>query len=229
MKIKAIFLDFYGTLVHEDDEIIPIICQKIKDSSNLNVELDEIGKYWWNVFYDLFSKSYGDNFKTQRELEMLSLQCTLEHFSSTENSESLSQILYNHWQKPKIFEDTKEFLKNFDLPICIVSNIDTKDINSAIDFHNFKFTKILTSEDAKSYKPRKELFELALKEMNLNQEEVIHIGDSINSDIEGSKNIGIKSIWINRKNKKNTNVVIKYSCNNLLEVEELLKKIEISE
>lgn len=38
MSIKAIFLDFYGTLVHEDDDIIPLICKEIQENSGKNVK-----------------------------------------------------------------------------------------------------------------------------------------------------------------------------------------------
>lgn len=55
--------------------------------------------------------------------------------------------------------------------------MDTDDIMQAIEFHNLKPTRVFTSEDARSYKPRKEIFELALKETGLNANEVIHIGD----------------------------------------------------
>ncbi len=43
MHLKAIFLDFYGTLVHEDDEIIPGICEKISFHSPQPVPVKVIG------------------------------------------------------------------------------------------------------------------------------------------------------------------------------------------
>ncbi|BDU50411.1 HAD family hydrolase [Haliovirga abyssi] len=225
MKLKALFLDFYGTLVHEDDEIIPVICKRIEKSTDLNVSIEEIGRFWWQEFHELFMNSYGDNFKTQRIIEKISLDRTLEYFSSSEDSDDLCQLLFNHWQRPKIFEDTKKFIESVNVPICVVSNIDRVDINNAIKFHNLKFDCVLTSEDAKSYKPRKELFELALNEMKLSNNEVIHIGDSIRSDILGAKKCGIKSIWLKRNKMNKTNEVIENICIDLNEVKSLMEKI----
>ncbi|MNP53866.1 Pyrimidine 5'-nucleotidase YjjG [compost metagenome] len=71
----------------------------------------------------------------------------------------------------------------------------------AVDFHHMNITDILTSEDVKSYKPRPELFKEALKRSNLNANEVIHIGDSVLSDIGGAQKLGISAIWLNRLNK----------------------------
>ena len=93
------------------------------------------------------------------------------------------------------------------MPIYIVSNIDTIDVLKAIDFHQLSPSGIFTSEDAKAYKPRKEIFELALKSTGLHADEVIHIGDSLSSDVKGASSVGIKAIWLNRFGKKNSSDV----------------------
>ena len=74
---------------------------------------------------------------------------------------------------------------------------------------------LFTSEDAKAYKPRKELFQLALKKTRLNANEVIHIGDSISSDVKGASALNIKTLWINRFGKEVPSGV--ESISNLLE------------
>lgn len=129
--IKAFFLDFYGTVVYEDGEIV----------------------------------------------------------------KKISQLIYETGKADS------------PLPIYIVSNIDTKDVLKAIDFHQLSPSGIFTSEDAKAYKPRKEIFELALKSTGLHADEVIHIGDSLSSDVKGASSVGIKAIWLNRFEKKNSSDV----------------------
>ena len=71
-----------------------------------------------------------------------------------------------------------------------------------VDFYGLKAAGVFTSEDAKSYKPRKELFELALKKSGLNADEVIHIGDSLSSDVKGANSLGIRALWLNRFGKE---------------------------
>ena len=48
---------------------------------------------------------------------------------------------------------------------------------------------------------KQELFELALKETGLSTDEVIHIGDSISSDVKGAGALNIKTLWLNRFGK----------------------------
>jgi 2-haloacid dehalogenase/putative hydrolase of the HAD superfamily len=200
MMIKAFFVDFYGTIVHEDGEVIKKITKIICDTGKVD-NAKEVDSFWWLDFQNMFLNSYGDSFETQRALERKSLEHTLERFSSDADAAELSDMMFAHWIKPPVFEDSKEFFEKCPVPIYIVSNIDTDDILKAIDFHGLNPAGVYTSEDARSYKPRKELFELALKETGLRTDEVIHIGDSISSDVKGAGVLGIKTLWLNRFGK----------------------------
>jgi 2-haloalkanoic acid dehalogenase type II len=204
MSVKAIFLDFYGTVVHEDGAVISEICKQIKRNSETKVTKTEIGRFWWEEFYSLFTASYGENFLSQRELEIISLRNTLNHFGSKSKEDELSEKMFNHWIKPAIFDDAVDFFKLNKVPIYILSNIDRSDIREAINLHQLTVKEIITSEDVKSYKPRPEMFDYALKVSGLSREEVIHAGDSLSSDVTGAKNVGIKSVWVNRNDKEFT-------------------------
>ncbi len=195
--IKAIFIDFYGTLVFEDGEVIQEITQLIYDTGEIE-DKSRIGSYWWKEFQTSFINAYGDEFQTQRVLEHASLEKTIAHFQSTADAKVLSEQMFAYWRKPPIFPESKEFLEVCPVPVYVVSNIDREDILAAMEYHGLQAVAVFTSEDAKSYKPRKELFELALKSTGLKPEEVIHIGDSLSSDVKGASEVGIRAIWINR-------------------------------
>lgn len=219
--IKAFFLDFYGTVVHEDGQIIKKIANIISDTSSPD-NLFEIGAFWWNDFFEMFSESYGDKFETQRVIEEKSLRHTIEKFGSTADSVELSNLMFEHWRKPPIFEDSKEFFDRCPIPVYILSNIDNTDIDAAVAFHGLKPAGVFTSEDARSYKPRRELFELALSETGLKPDEVIHIGDSISSDVEGAGALGIRTLWINRFGKR-----IPEGVESITSLPEALTKIDV--
>jgi 2-haloacid dehalogenase/putative hydrolase of the HAD superfamily len=87
------------------------------------------------------------------------------------------------------------------LPICLVSNIDNAELDSALRYNKLHFDLIVTSEDCRAYKPRREMFEKALLLLGLSREEVLHVGDSLGSDVRGAKAWGIPVLWLNRKNR----------------------------
>ena len=213
--IKAVFIDFYGTVVFEDGEVIKKVEQEIFDTGKVENQ-SEIGSYWWKEFQTAFHNAHDDIFETQRKLEHGSLEKTIQHFSSSADAEALSNLMFAYWVKPPIFEESKQFFDRCPVPIYIVSNIDRADVLQAIEYHGLKPAGVFTSEDAKSYKPRKELFEYALKCTGLSADEVVHIGDSLSSDISGAASVGIKAIWVNRSNREVPKDVV--AVNNLLEV-----------
>lgn len=54
--IKAVFIDFYGTVVHEDGEVIKQVSQEIYSTGKVT-DKSEIGTYWWNKFQKAFNSA----------------------------------------------------------------------------------------------------------------------------------------------------------------------------
>jgi 2-haloacid dehalogenase/putative hydrolase of the HAD superfamily len=46
------------------------------------------------------------------------------------------------------------------------------------------------------------MFESALSLLGLSNEQVLHVGDSLRSDVGGAKALGIPVLWVNRSNRK---------------------------
>ena len=97
----------------------------------------------------------------------------------------------------KFFTQVKKILK--ELKIVIITNGP-----SYSQVPKIKVTKmdrfadliIIGGEEA-NQKPHPGIFEKALSYVGFKKDEVIHIGDSVQADILGAQNFGIKSIWIN--------------------------------
>jgi len=198
---RIILMDFYGTVVEDDDVPISKICRRISAVSPLGVSAGEVAYYWIDVFRRLCSESHGATFQTQRELELVSLKHILRHFEANLDAEAMSEALYEYWSHPRIFPESKEVLAQCQIPICVVSNIDNVDLYSALEHNKLRFHWVVTSEDCRSYKPRGEMFEKALSIVGASRDEVLHVGDSFNSDVRGAKRQGIPVLWVNRKNR----------------------------
>lgn len=198
---KAILLDFYGTVVHEDDVLISELCSTINASSPQQPGASAIGSHWWKVFSELFHDSHGETFRTQRDLERRAFNETCTHFNASCDADPLLAQLFDAWQNPELFQDAQQFFAKVEVPIVVLSNIDRPDIEAAIEKHKLPLTSIITSEDVRSYKPRPELFLAGLDALRLPPEEVLHVGDSATSDVIGANQLGIAVAWINRLGK----------------------------
>ena len=100
-----------------------------------------------------------------------------------------------------IYADALEFLDQIELPVCCVSNADTKPLTTAINKHGLQFDAVVTSEDSRSYKPDSGIFGQALNALGVEAQRTIHIGDSLHADVGGASRLGIATAWVHRENR----------------------------
>jgi 2-haloalkanoic acid dehalogenase type II len=199
---QGILLDFYGTVVEEDDPVISSICRAVfeKATTGHPSGAGAVGKYWSAVFADACTAAAGPTFFSQRILEHRSLLDTTN--GADLDLDSLGKQIFAYWQRPPLLPDAVEFLATVNRPVCIVSNIDRQDLEAAIAHHDIRVDLSVTSEDVRAYKPRPEPFQLALELLGLNHDDVLHVGDSLSGDVAGANALGIPVAWVNRNGKR---------------------------
>jgi 2-haloalkanoic acid dehalogenase type II len=198
--IKALFLDFYGTVVRDDRTLIQYAVDEIFRTGSAG-HSSEVMEYLWEQFRLNCASAYGESFQTQREIEYRSLLQTIAHFDAAADADALCQSIFDAWRKPELFDDSREFFHRVKIPVYIVSNIDSDDVRCAVENCDLSLEGIFTSEDAKAYKPNPELFWYALRQTGRSPDEVLHVGDSPDSDIRGARAAGIRAVWLNRDKK----------------------------
>lgn len=206
--MRGVLLDFYGTLVFEDDAIIAEICAAVQEAVPEGLARPtarQIGTRWWDHFRNGYATARGTSFITQRELGRRSLLAAIAEVGSHADADALLAKQFAFWQAPPMFPETPRVLatlQDLGLSVCIVSNIDRQDIEAAMAVHGLEADHVLTSEDVRSYKPNPELFLTALDRLRLTTADVLHIGDSRTSDVAGATALGIPVAWVNRAGKR---------------------------
>jgi 2-haloalkanoic acid dehalogenase type II len=200
----GVLLDFYGTLVFEDDDIVSTIYDAIARRSTGPQTASDIGRLWGNGFQALCQRSFGNTFITQKDIGLQALGQVIKTLNVDLDAEALFASQFGRWTVPPLFDDALPFLQHLDalrVPVCIVSNIDREDIEGAIAFHRLPLSRIVTSEDVRAYKPRAEVFQAGLDLLGLTRHQVLHVGDSRSSDLAGARAMGIPVAWVNRSTK----------------------------
>jgi len=195
-KYKALLLDFYGTLVHEDHEVLIPTCKRIAETAKVPVDPQWLSRHW--PYVELCNRYNGENFKLQRDIELEAAKVVVERYGCPIDPAEIGAAMTRYVARPTVYEDADWFVANAPLPICIVSNIDNRELASAIARAGWRFAHVVTSEDARVYKPRREIFELALDAVGARPQEVLHAGDSPASDVFGAGRLGIDTVWVNR-------------------------------
>ena len=201
MSYRAVLLDFYGTLVEEDDVHIARIAEQVARASPLRPEAREVGARWSREFARGCTEAWGPSFRPQREIELESLRQILREFEVGLDPVALSQDLFRYWCAPEPRPGAGSFLADLELPVCVVSNIDSGDLALAIEGLGWSFDAVVTSESSRAYKPRRELFETALATLGCAADQVMHVGDSLRADVAGAAALGIATAWVNRSGR----------------------------
>lgn len=84
------------------------------------------------------------------------------------------------------------------LRLCVVSNADDDHLLHALRENGLDFEFALSSEAARSYKPRLPIFAEAARRLGLPPERVLYVGDSPLMDVLGARHAGMPVAWINR-------------------------------
>ena len=169
-------------------------------------------------FYPLMhgSKVKGEKGKVKGEnlcvlAEQLSedfLNMTTAHFSLLDGAEELVRYLAKKY------------------PLTVVTNGFVEVQYEKFDKSGLRdcFAHIVLSEEVGCQKPNPRIFEEALRMNGLQAEDVVMIGDSWSSDIQGAINAGIDQIWIKKSKEqgtKNQDTIVQtatYIVHNLSEV-----------
>lgn len=112
-----------------------------------------------------------------------------------------AERLREYWRNPPLQEEVGPFFEALGCAVCIVSNADRADAEAVVSFNRLPIKHLVTSEDARSYKPHREIFEMALARTGWRRDRVIHVGDSLHSDVGGAMAAGIRSGWVNRAHR----------------------------
>jgi 2-haloacid dehalogenase/putative hydrolase of the HAD superfamily len=199
--VRALLLDFYGTLVEEDTEVVADVARRIAETSPRSPTSAEVASHWGRRFAALCAGAHGSHFATQRALERASLVEVLERWQSPLDPDELSARLFDYWAAPRAIDGTAEFIAALRVPACVVSNIDSDDLAAALASHGWSFAQIVTSEASRAYKPRAEMFQAALEKLGCAPGEVLHVGDSLHSDVRGATALGIPVAWVNPRRR----------------------------
>ena len=121
-------------------------------------------------------------------------------------------------------EETVAYLHSLGYTICVVTNGKTalqkpRVANSKIGKY---ISRIIVSEEVAAPKPSPIMFDTLLAELQIAPAEAIMIGDSLEKDIQGAFNAGIKAVWYNPEGAENhTNIRPDYEITSLLELKDM--------
>lgn len=198
---KALFMDFYGTVVAEISPIAREVIMDVYQNSSASSPREVIA-YWYKTFGEKTILYNGPTFKTQHDMSLEIFRDMVRDFQCGCSPEALLARMEEHWCTSPIYEDAAAFLKQVSLPVYFVTNCDDRYVEAEIQKYGLHPAGVITSEQARYSKPHKELFLFAMEKAGYRPEDLVHIGDSLEGDVKTPSSLGIHSIWLNREKKE---------------------------
>ncbi|TDF92988.1 HAD-IA family hydrolase [Paenibacillus piri] len=227
---KAVIFDLDNTLLNyslSETESMRKTC------NDHNLFIDDVIQ--WNLFWRSFSEHNfrhwmdfvnGGEVKTIGDVLRFSFRDTLDLEEALHSK--LSDTYWNYFCNTCIFEDGAEeilpiLMAKFQLGIITngVSESQRKRLKAG-KIHDI-FKSIVISDEVGIRKPNKEIFNIALSDFSLSNNEVLFIGDSLQDDYHGAMNSEIDFCFYNRQNIEVSNdIKLKYNIRNLLDLVTIL-------
>lgn len=200
-RFDALLIDFYGTIAAGDREAVHTACRTIVKACELPVTPEAFAVTWGERFFEVIEASNHEAFRTLYECEMSSLRDTLAPFGRDPDPAPLVVELEEYWRDPPMHADVLDTLAHVDVPVCCVSNADTAPLIEAIEKLGFRFDAVVSSEQARCYKPDSAIFRQALDLLDVSPDRAVHVGDSLHSDVGGAMGLGISAVWLRREGR----------------------------
>lgn len=195
---KAVFLDYTGTMVREDDPYTRKLLKIFLTQSDLKDPTEGLRLVWelikrseWEHYLETFIR------KDEMVDEILSYCVTNIHLRA--NLKEVHDLWRKSWIYAPLFDDVKPFIERCSLPVYIVTNDDLCYIQQSLSDKNLTVAGIVSAEMVRANKPHTEILEEALKIAGVDASEAVLIGDSETSDVPCAQKVGITPILLDRK------------------------------
>lgn len=200
--VKAILFDFWGTLV-EQGIWSPV--KQVKEILQLELSFSD---YILRMEHAFMTREFPS---LKEAFEALGQEFEIE--LEPEKIEELIGLWNKAWMLAKPYPETEESLKELreEYKIILISNTDNFSLPQVLEKFQLKelFDQIFLSYQLGAIKTDKIFLKTVLSQLNLEPQDCLLVGDSLQSDIMPAKEAGLQAVLIDRKNSRDFHPKIK--------------------
>lgn len=220
-----IFFDIDGTLLnHERAEKMGAMDFFKGNTDDLHLSENQFIRLWNTLSDKYFEKFLAKELSFQEQRRKRIKELFGHPLSNEQADNKFNDYLSLYKRNWVAFEDVApclKLLKQSGHRLGIISNGDYTQQIEKLNRLGIKeyFEIIVTSSNLGVAKPDANIFLGACKQGNIRVEESYYIGDRLETDAIGSRNAGMKGIWINRKDKTyHPDIIVIHSLSELKEL-----------
>jgi putative hydrolase of the HAD superfamily len=230
MKYKHLFFDLDRTIWDFDRNAL-ITFQEIYQKYNLK----ELGVKYFEEFFSKYKFHNNELWALYRKAEIKKEVLSVKRFELTlkdfgiDDQSLAEKIAYDYITLsplktglfPHVYEVLNYLSEKYKLHIITNGFEEVQYKKIEVSDLNKYFENIITSEEAGTKKPEKQIFEFSLSKASAKPDESLMIGDDIAVDIIGAKTIGIDQVFVNYDRIPHDEEIT-YEINDLIELKAFL-------
>lgn len=219
--LRAVLLDLGDTLVHLDRPWNEVFNANLEAMYNylrnlgLGVDFERFAETFIHVFEDASAKAdlYKIEIPMQDIIAKVLRKSRLEVLGIDLIQAAMMEFFRPEIEAWQLYPDTIETLTTLraeGFKMGLISNAKSDwAVHAILQRHDLQkfFGVIITSAQLRIRKPRPDIFNRALTALEIKPPEAVFVGDSLEADIVGAKNLGMRSIHVRRKPAEGPNFV----------------------
>ena len=197
-RFTTISFDCYGTLINWEPGILPTL-RALLSRHHQNAPDAAI----LELYGEFEAEAETGPYQSYRKVLESVVQRFGRHFGFTPAPDDL-RSLHNSVPLWRPFPDTAAALRQLQkrYKLAVISNIDDDLFVETRKHLGVDFDFVITAQQARSYKPSINNFQLALRTMELTPDHLLHAAQSIYHDVVPAQSLGIATAWVNRRSAR---------------------------
>jgi 2-haloacid dehalogenase len=196
----TISFDCYGTLIDWESGILPVLRGVLK-SHGQSQSLSDAAIL--ELYGEFEAEAENGPYQSYRDVLQSVVRAFADrfHFEATSAEIPLLHESVHAWLPfPDTVDALRELQKRYEL--VVISNIDDDLFAETRKHLDVEFDGVITAEQARSYKPSINNFQMALGALALSPDRLLHAAQSIYHDVVPARSLGISTVWVNRKSAR---------------------------
>ncbi len=197
-RFTTISFDCYGTLIDWESGILPVLRtvlgnhgQSLPDAAILE------------LYGEFEAEAESGPYQSYRDVLQVVVRAFADrlHFeASSAEIRSLPDSVHAWPPFPDTVRALRDLQKRYKL--VVISNIDDDLFAGTRKHLGVEFDGVITAQQARSYKPSLNNFQIALSRLALSPDRLLHAAQSIYHDVVPARSLGISTVWVNRKSAR---------------------------
>jgi 2-haloacid dehalogenase len=197
-RFTTISFDCYGTLIDWESGILPTLRAVLNHHHFKPYDVAIL-----ELYGEFEGQAESGPYQSYRKVLESVVQRFGKHFGFTPAPDelgSLPESLPSWLPFPDTVAALRQLQKRYKL--AVISNTDDDLFAETRKHLGVEFDCVITAQQARSYKPSINNFQLALRTMGLAPDRLLHAAQSIYHDVVPAHSLGIASVWVNRKSAR---------------------------